>query len=36
VVSFLRDFPPKPCTLFSSLPCVSHALPTSLFLTWSV
>jgi hypothetical protein len=27
VVSFLRAFPPKPCTLFSPLPCVPHARP---------
>jgi hypothetical protein len=29
VVSFLWAFAPKPCTRFSSLPCVPHALPTS-------
>jgi hypothetical protein len=29
VVSFLRAFPPKPCTLFSPLLRVPHALPTS-------
>jgi hypothetical protein len=34
VVSFLRAFPPKPCTIFSPLPCVPHALPTSFALTW--
>jgi hypothetical protein len=26
-------FPPKPCTLFSPLPCVPHAPPTSFALT---
>jgi hypothetical protein len=30
---FFRAFPPKPCTLFSPLPCVPHALPTSFALT---
>jgi hypothetical protein len=34
VISFLRAFPPKPCTLFSPLPCVPHAPPTSFSLTW--
>jgi hypothetical protein len=34
VVSFLRAFPPKPCTHFSPLPCVPHALPTSFAVTW--
>jgi hypothetical protein len=29
VVSFLRAFIPKPCTIFSPLPYVPHALPTS-------
>jgi hypothetical protein len=29
VVSFLQAFPPKPCTLFSPLSCIPHALPTS-------
>jgi hypothetical protein len=24
VVSFLRAFPPKPCTLFSPFPCAAH------------
>jgi hypothetical protein len=33
VVSFLRALPPKPCTLFSPVPCVLHALPTSFALT---
>jgi hypothetical protein len=33
VVSFLRAFPPKPCTLSSSLPYVPHAPPTSSSLT---
>jgi hypothetical protein len=28
VVSFLWAFPPKPCTIFSPLPCVPHAPPT--------
>jgi hypothetical protein len=23
VVSFLQNFPPKPCTIFSPLPCVN-------------
>jgi hypothetical protein len=34
VVSFLRTFPPKPCTLFSPLPCVPHAPPITFALTW--
>jgi hypothetical protein len=34
-VSFLLAYPTKSCTLFSTLPCVPHALPTSLALTWS-
>jgi hypothetical protein len=34
VASFLRAFPPKPCTYFSPLPCVPHALQTSFALTW--
>jgi hypothetical protein len=28
-------FPPKPCTLFSPLPCVPYDLPTSFAFTWS-
>jgi hypothetical protein len=35
VVSFLWDFLPNPCTLFSPLPCVQHVLPTSFALTCS-
>jgi hypothetical protein len=31
VVSFFRASPPKPCTRFFTLPCVSHAPPTSFF-----
>jgi hypothetical protein len=34
VAFFLQDFPPKPCTCFSHLPCVPHALPTSFSSTW--
>jgi hypothetical protein len=33
VIPFPRAFPPKPCTLFSPLPCVPHAPPTSFALT---
>jgi hypothetical protein len=33
LVSFLRAFPPKPCTLFCPLPCVPHAPPTPFALT---
>jgi hypothetical protein len=33
--SFLQAFTPKPCTIFSTLPCVPHALPTSFSLIWS-
>jgi hypothetical protein len=36
VVSFLRIFRLKPCTIFSPLSCLSHAPPTSFSLTWSV
>jgi hypothetical protein len=32
-LSLPRAFPPKPCTLFSPLPCVLHAPPTSFALT---
>jgi hypothetical protein len=32
--TFPRAFPPKPCTLFSPLPCMPHDPPTSFALTW--
>jgi hypothetical protein len=35
VVSFLRAFPPKPCTLICPLPCVPYVLPPSFALTWT-
>jgi hypothetical protein len=35
VVFFLRAFTSKPCTRFSHLPCVPHALPTSFSLILS-
>jgi hypothetical protein len=35
MISFLRDYPPKPCTLFCPLPFMPHAPPISLFTTWS-
>jgi hypothetical protein len=37
VVSFLRAFPPKTCTLFSPLPCVPHTPPISFaeYKLWS-
>jgi hypothetical protein len=35
LVSFLRAFLPKLCTIFSPLPCVPHAPPVLFSLIWS-
>jgi hypothetical protein len=32
---FIRDFAPKPCTLFSPVPFVPHVPPISFSLIWS-